>query len=143
MPFIGIDFFTILSTVFWVWMLVDCICNSRMRGGSKIGWLILIFFTHWIGALIYFFTTAEHKNPVEGLNYYMQRLSKVLQQGPQPPPPPGTPPGGYARYQEGYHAQTPAVRPEGGYAEPTTGYQAQPEYEQPTATYPEMPMQEQ
>lgn len=49
-------FFAILglvSTVFWVWMLVDCAMNESSEGNDKIIWILIIIFTHWIGALIY------------------------------------------------------------------------------------------
>jgi hypothetical protein len=153
MPFIGINFFTLLTTIFWVWMLVDCIFNSRLRGGSKVGWFLLIFFTHWIGAIIYFFVAAEYKNPGEALNYYINEVNKFLPRrtGPfqQPPPSQPTPPQRKAypqtHYQQGYQAQVPPVVPASENAAPPgrAVYHPQPEYEQPTATYPEMPMQEQ
>jgi hypothetical protein len=40
---------------FWLWMLVDCAMNPALDGAEKIVWLVIIFFTHFIGALIYFF----------------------------------------------------------------------------------------
>ncbi|KAB2661820.1 MAG: hypothetical protein DVB31_11920 [Verrucomicrobia bacterium] len=39
--------------VFWVWMLVDAIRNERLSGWSRVGWAGAIWFTHWIGALLY------------------------------------------------------------------------------------------
>ena len=44
----------ILSLVFWIWMMVDCIRNENISGNERILWALLIFFTHWIGGLIYF-----------------------------------------------------------------------------------------
>ena len=41
-------------TVFWVWMLVDCATKEPSAGNEKIIWILVIIFTHWIGALIYF-----------------------------------------------------------------------------------------
>src|SRR5712691_8170115 len=55
-PLHGFDFFALLLTFFWVWMLIDAFSNNRLRGNSKVGWLIFIFFTHTLGAAIYFFT---------------------------------------------------------------------------------------
>ena len=40
--------------VFWVWMLVDCATKEPSSGNDKIVWILVIVFTHWIGALIYF-----------------------------------------------------------------------------------------
>ena len=39
--------------VFWIWMLVDAIRNDRLSGWSRVGWAVAIWFTHWIGALLY------------------------------------------------------------------------------------------
>ena len=43
-----------LTTLFWVWMLVDCASNTRLQGVEKIVWLLVIFFLHVLGAIIYF-----------------------------------------------------------------------------------------
>ncbi len=40
--------------VLWVWMLIDAIRNNQLSGWERVGWAVLIWFTHWIGALIYF-----------------------------------------------------------------------------------------
>ena len=42
------------SFVLWLWMLVDAIRNNELTGWARVGWAVLIWFTHWIGALIYF-----------------------------------------------------------------------------------------
>jgi hypothetical protein len=44
----------LLATVFWVWMLIDCLV-SNMPTNEKILWALVIIFTHVLGALIYFF----------------------------------------------------------------------------------------
>ena len=44
----------ILLSIFWIWMLIDCLV-SNMPTGEKILWFLVIFFTHLLGALIYFF----------------------------------------------------------------------------------------
>src|SRR3989440_2295628 len=91
-------------TIFWIWMLVDCFTNTRIRGGSKIFWLLLIFFTHIVGALIYFFMVCTQRNPVTAFTYYYQVIAKfVKQSGPQPAPPRPS----YHNYQQGYHAEQP------------------------------------
>ena len=41
------------SMVLWVWMLVDCATNEPDTGNTKIVWILIIVFAHWIGALIY------------------------------------------------------------------------------------------
>jgi hypothetical protein len=42
------------GTVFWIWMLVDCLMNEPSQGNDKLIWGLVILFTHFVGALIYF-----------------------------------------------------------------------------------------
>jgi hypothetical protein len=44
----------LLATAFWVWMLVDCATKEPDQGNDKVVWILVILFTHWVGALIYF-----------------------------------------------------------------------------------------
>jgi len=44
----------LLLSIFWIWMLVSAIMNSRLTGVERLVWVLLIFFTHFLGALIYF-----------------------------------------------------------------------------------------
>ena len=43
----------LLATAFWLWMLVDALTNETDTN-QKILWFLVIFFLHFIGALIYF-----------------------------------------------------------------------------------------
>ena len=52
LPFLLI---AILGTVFWVWMLVDCLTKEPQTGNVKVLWVIVILFTHVLGAALYFF----------------------------------------------------------------------------------------
>jgi len=44
----------ILVFAFWVWMIVDCARREFGVDWEKIVWLVIIVFTGWLGALIYF-----------------------------------------------------------------------------------------
>jgi hypothetical protein len=44
----------ILGTVFWIWMLVDCATKESNEGNNKIIWILIIIFTHFLGALVYY-----------------------------------------------------------------------------------------
>ena len=44
----------IVLSIFWIWMLIDAI-TSNMAGTQKLIWVLVILFTHIIGAAIYFF----------------------------------------------------------------------------------------
>jgi len=139
--FSGIDFVTAITTVFWIWMLIDCVLTKRF----KVGWFIFILFTHIVGAVIYYFVDCSRRNPLEALSYYVQYVNGVFQQKPAPTPQPPASQASrpnyqsYPSYQGGYQARQPESPP----AEEAPAYHPQPEYEQPTATYPEMPPQQQ
>ena len=52
--------FVILGFVFWLWMLIDCLKRPDDKfaiGGNnaKLIWVLVIIFTGFIGALIYYF----------------------------------------------------------------------------------------
>ena len=52
--FFGVIFVMGLGgTVLWIWMLIDCATKEPSEGNDKIIWILVIVFTHWIGALIY------------------------------------------------------------------------------------------
>lgn len=42
-----------LSTVFWIWMLIDIAIHEK-SDKAKVIWLILVVITHILGALLYF-----------------------------------------------------------------------------------------
>lgn len=44
----------LLGTLFWIWMLVDCLMNEPSEGNDKLVWAIVIVLTHVLGALLYF-----------------------------------------------------------------------------------------
>jgi hypothetical protein len=41
------------GTVLWIWMLIDCAMNEPAEGNDKLIWILVILFTHALGALIY------------------------------------------------------------------------------------------
>ena len=49
--FLGIG---ILGTAFWIWMLVECATKESAEGNDKTVWVLIILFTHAIGAALYF-----------------------------------------------------------------------------------------
>lgn len=61
--FICVVLFGILTTVFWIWMLIDCLQNPSLQGSEKIVWVLVILFLHVLGALIYFFV-GRSRGPV-------------------------------------------------------------------------------
>jgi len=43
----------IVASIFWLWALVDCATNPKLESGEKLIWLLVIFFLHLLGALLY------------------------------------------------------------------------------------------
>lgn len=43
-----------LAGIFWIWMLIDCATKEPDEGNDKIVWILILIFTHVVGALIYF-----------------------------------------------------------------------------------------
>ena len=44
-----------LATLFWIWVLIDCLSKEPSKGNDKLIWTLVIVSLHGIGALIYFF----------------------------------------------------------------------------------------
>jgi len=59
----GLAFFSlaVIGTIFWIWMLVDCAMKESSQGNDKLIWILVILFTHWIGAAIYFFVRRPQR----------------------------------------------------------------------------------
>lgn len=54
--FIGL---AIAFTIFWIMMIIDCVQNEPSTGNDKIVWLLLLIFTHGLGAMIYYFVRVR------------------------------------------------------------------------------------
>jgi hypothetical protein len=57
----------LLATAFWIWMLVDCSTKEPSQGNDKIIWILVIIFTHWIGALIYYLVRRPERQKQFGV----------------------------------------------------------------------------
>lgn len=51
----------IAATVFWLWMLIDAL-TLEPTTNDKILWFLVIFFLHFIGALVYFVVRRSHRS---------------------------------------------------------------------------------
>jgi hypothetical protein len=51
----GVAAIAILGTLFWLWMIVDCATHESSGSNQQIVWLLIIIFTHLIGAILYYF----------------------------------------------------------------------------------------
>lgn len=43
------------GTIFWIMMIVECVTKEPTQGNDKLVWVLIIVFTHLIGALLYYF----------------------------------------------------------------------------------------
>jgi hypothetical protein len=146
MPFIFGQPFTdlgsLLVTLFWILMLLDAATNKSIRG-SRVLWMLFVFFTHIFGAIIYFCVGNPYlpNKLYKAVRqwYHQQQQAKPIQPAPKLYRDPQQK---YQEYQEGYQAyQGQTYEP----PSPVQGYEQQeyPQYEQPQAAYPEMPPQQQ
>ncbi|QBD78021.1 PLDc_N domain-containing protein [Ktedonosporobacter rubrisoli] len=54
-PWSGLNGIAALTTIFWVWVLIDCLLKEPSEGNDKIAWVLFILFVPLIGALMYYF----------------------------------------------------------------------------------------
>ncbi|WP_292377653.1 PLDc N-terminal domain-containing protein [Methanosarcina sp. UBA289] len=52
--FILSAFIGLLSFVFWVWTLIDCVKKETDIGNTRLIWVIIIVLTYIIGAFLYY-----------------------------------------------------------------------------------------
>jgi TRAP-type C4-dicarboxylate transport system permease large subunit len=45
--------FALVLSIFWIWMLADCLINESSQGNAKIIWTLVILLTYFLGALLY------------------------------------------------------------------------------------------
>ncbi len=75
--------FVLLPTVFWIVELVDAARRQFPEPNLKIVWLLVIFFTHALGALIYYFV-GKQQGVLPGTQ---KRTASNPSEGVWPPPP--------------------------------------------------------
>jgi hypothetical protein len=67
LAFTCLTFFILVpGTIFWIWMLVDCVRNEPSEGNDKIVWMLIIVFLHFIGGLIYYFVRRPERRRLLG-----------------------------------------------------------------------------
>ena len=58
--------FFFLALAFWIWMLVDCICNEPDEGNDRLVWVIVIALAGGIGAVIYLIARRPARKKLYG-----------------------------------------------------------------------------
>ncbi|EFH81870.1 PLD nuclease N-terminal domain-containing protein [Ktedonobacter racemifer] len=84
--------FGLALTAFWVWMLIDCVRNRYLKDDARVVWALVIFFTHLIGAFVYYLTEYSGRKRNAPL-YVSPYIPNAQVQAQQPP-----------LYQQGYQA---------------------------------------
>jgi nitrate reductase gamma subunit len=56
---------------FWIWMIIDCATNEPSTGNDKVVWILIILFTHIIGALIYYFARRRQRRFAEWQKHWL------------------------------------------------------------------------
>ena len=51
----------LLTTAFWIWMVVDAAQNRGLDQNEKIVWIVAVALLHFLGALIYFFAARPKR----------------------------------------------------------------------------------
>ncbi len=51
--FLAFSVVWLLATVFWLWMLLDCLKAGRVAGREKIVWVVVLLCTYVFGAVLY------------------------------------------------------------------------------------------
>jgi hypothetical protein len=58
--------FGLLATIFWIWVLVDALMNEPSEYKDKLLWVLVIIFTHFIGAVLYLIIRRPHRRAEYG-----------------------------------------------------------------------------
>lgn len=136
----------IFGTIFWIWMLVDCARNKALPDTERVVWILVLVFTHLLGAIIYFFAGRTPQRQAYPLyiqrqalympyppsvqtrtQYYMPYQSQAQRQEPS------------LSYQQGYPAQKEQalIYQENQWQQQPSELSRYERYEYPQASYPE------
>ena len=47
------ELLVILTTIFWIWMLIDAAVKER-NTTDKVVWVLIVLFLHFVGAAVYY-----------------------------------------------------------------------------------------
>ncbi|MBD3362638.1 hypothetical protein GF362_02870 [Candidatus Dojkabacteria bacterium] len=56
---VSIIVFSVFGTIFWILMLIDAIQREYDKENDKLMWVLIIVFTHIIGAAVYYFVEKK------------------------------------------------------------------------------------
>jgi len=76
----------LIGFLFWLWMLVDCATKESDEGNTKIVWILIIVFTHIIGAVVYYFVRRPQRCYPPAVKIYPFVIDENCQSMPRLPP---------------------------------------------------------
>ncbi len=50
-----------LATIFWIWVLIDCLMKESSEGNDKVAWALFILLVPIVGALVYYFVRRPER----------------------------------------------------------------------------------
>jgi len=56
----------VIATIFWVWVLIDCLTKEPAESNDKIAWVLVILLVPVLGALAYYFVRRPERVKVAG-----------------------------------------------------------------------------
>jgi hypothetical protein len=62
----GINGIAALATIFWIWIIIDCLTKEPSEGNDKVAWLLFILLVPLIGALVYYFIRRPERMKAAG-----------------------------------------------------------------------------
>jgi hypothetical protein len=62
----GFEGIAIFATIFWIWVLVDCLTKESAEGNDKIVWTLVILLAPLLGAILYYFVRRPERMKAAG-----------------------------------------------------------------------------
>lgn len=59
LPELAILLLVLPATAFWVWMIIEA--ATKETGEDRLIWVLIVIFTHFLGAVIYFFVQRRKR----------------------------------------------------------------------------------
>ncbi|MBO0782940.1 MAG: PLDc_N domain-containing protein [Ktedonobacteraceae bacterium] len=56
----------LIASIFWIWVLVDCLVKEPSEGNDKIAWVLFVLLVPIIGASVYYFVRRPERIKVAG-----------------------------------------------------------------------------
>ena len=56
----------VLVSIFWIWVLIDCLVKEPSDTNDKVAWMLFILFVPPVGALVYYFIRRPERVKLVG-----------------------------------------------------------------------------